>query len=126
MATPVQPASQAESDSSPKSILSKAVNWFFRQNNSTIISLGMLLLIGVAIREIVKIEIPKHLTQIQSGYERIIDKNNEANAIRDQQYLAAMKIRDEQHTATIKYLSDTFNHNIDRLEKSLDRQEKRQ
>lgn len=61
-----------------------------------------------AVKDFVKVEIPRHITTINRGYEKINQDNIEAN-----------RKQTEKYTESIKYLTDAFNHNLDRIEKRL-------
>lgn len=79
------------------------------QGPAFVVMVVMLWILTSAIKDFVKIEIPKHIEAIKLGYKDIAEMNNKTN-------LEVAKL----NATTIKYLSDTFNHNIDRIEKKLD------
>ena len=62
-----------------------------------------------AVKDFVKIELPKNVKVFAESYERINQDN-----------LRAIQEMKEKDAATIKYLADAFNHNIDRIEKRLE------
>ena len=78
------------------------------QGPAFVVMVAMLWIMTTAIKDFVKVEIPKQIKAINEGYVRINDDN-----------LKAQKEMVEKYSESIKYLSDTFNHNIDRIEKRL-------
>lgn len=90
-----------------KSLKDKVIEYGLKQNPAVVI-LCILLILGISlVKETIQTEIPKHLTMIQAGYEKIASENreamlkmNEANLIveRDKDIRFAESLRIERET----------------------------
>lgn len=76
---------------------------------SAVLTLLLLWIMGF-VKDVLVIEVPKHLAIIQAGYEKINSDNNEAN-----------KVMSVRHAEIVKLLSDRFDLSIQKIETKLDR-----
>jgi hypothetical protein len=76
---------------------------------SVILTLLLLWIMGF-VKDVLVVEVPKHLAIIQAGYEKISKDNIEAN-----------KAIATQHTEIAKLLSERFDLSVQKLETKLDR-----
>lgn len=76
---------------------------------SFILALLLFWFVGT-VKDMITVEVPKHLAIIQAGYDKINTQNNEANRARDVRY-----------AETLKLLSERFDINIEKIDAKLDR-----
>lgn len=63
----------------------------------------MLWILTAAIKDFVKVEIPKHIAAINAGYEKINTENAIANSIRDKHHSESLKTQQETFLKALEH-----------------------